>query len=257
MFDLTGKVALVTGSSQGLGGAIARCMADAGAHVVVNYVSDRSKEKAEKIAEYIRSKGHEALIIQADVSKEDAVKGMMDKIMAHFGRLDILVNNAGINSNHNLDTMEFDEWHRILNTNIDSAFLCSKYAVPIMREQKHGRIILISSVVGQQGALFGQVHYASSKAAQQGFARTLARSVAQDGITVNCVAPGTHMTETLEAILVTGNPERLQKAIDISLVKRLGTCEDIGYACVYLASDEANYVTGAVLDVNGGVYLRA
>ena len=152
MFDLTGKVALVTGSSQGLGGAIARCMADAGAHVVVNYVSDRSREKAEKVAEYIRSKGHEALIIQADVSKEEAVKSMMDQITAHFGRLDILVNNAGINSNHNIDTMEFDEWHRILNTNIDSAFLCSKYAVPIMRRQKHGRIILISSVVGPSAA---------------------------------------------------------------------------------------------------------
>lgn len=257
MFDLTGKVALVTGSSQGLGGAIARCMADAGADVVVNYVSDHSKEKAEKVAEYIRAKGRKALIIQADVSKENAVMAMMDQIVEEFGRLDILVNNAGINSNNNIDTLEFEEWHRILHTNIDSGFLCSKYAVPIMRRQKHGRIIMISSMVGQQGALFGQVHYASTKAAQQGFARTLARSVALDGITVNCVAPGTHMTETLEAILVTGNPERLQKAIDISCVKRLGSCEDIGYACVYLASDEANYVTGAVLDVNGGCYMRA
>ena len=257
MFDLTGRVALVTGSSQGLGGAIARCMADAGANVVVNYVSDRSKEKAEKIAEYIRSKGREALIIQADVSNEEAVKSMINQAVEHFGRLDILVNNAGINSNLTIDTMEFDEWHRIFNTNMDSGFLCCKHVLPIMREQKHGRIIMISSMVGQQGALFGQVHYASSKAAQQGFARTLARAVALDGITVNCVAPGTHMTETLEAILVTGNPERLQKAIDISCVKRLGTCEDIGYACVYLASDEANYVTGAVLDVNGGCYMRA
>ena len=257
MFDLTGKVALVTGSSQGLGAAIARCMADAGADVVINYVSESSKEKAEKAAEYVRGKGKTALVIQADVSKEEAVSAMMDAIVQKFGRLDILVNNAGINSNHNIDDLTFDEWHRVLNTDIDSGFLCSKYAVPIMRKQKHGRIIMISSMVGQQGALFGQVHYASAKAAQQGFARTLARSVALDGITVNCVAPGTHMTETLEAILVTGNPERLQKAIDISCVKRLGTCEDIGYACVYLASDEANYVTGAVLDVNGGCYMRS
>ena len=243
MFDLTGKVALVTGSSQGLGAAIARCMADAGADVVINYVSESSKKKAEKVADYARGKGKTALVIQADVSKEEAVFAMMDAILQKFGRLDILVNNAGINSNYNIDDLTFDEWHRVLNTDIDSGFLCSKYAVPIMRKQ--------------QGALFGQVHYASAKAAQQGFARTLARSVALDGITVNCVAPGTHMTETLEAILVTGNPERLQKAIDISCVKRLGTCEDIGYACVYLASDEANYVTGAVLDVNGGCYMRS
>jgi NAD(P)-dependent dehydrogenase (short-subunit alcohol dehydrogenase family) len=248
MFDLTGKVALVTGSSQGLGGAIARCMADAGAHVVVNYVSDRSKEKAEKIAEYVRSKGHEALIIQADVSKEESVKAMMNQIVAHFGRLDILVNNAGINSNHNIDTMEFDEWHRILNTNIDSAFLCSKYAVPIMREQQHGRIILISSVVGQQGALFGQVHYASSKAAQQGFARTLARSVAQDGITVNCVAPGVIETE-MNGLL---DQETKDALAEETPLERMGTPADVAEAIWFLASQGGSFFTGQVLAPNGG-----
>ena len=143
------------------------------------------------------------------------------------------------------------------NTNITGGFLCSKYAIPVMQRNHFGRIIMTSSMTAQQGALFGQVHYASTKGAQQSFAKTLARTVALDGITVNCVAPGTHMTETLRDILVNSDPHRLDAAIARTPMGRVGTCEDVGYAVVYLASEEAGYVTGACIDVNGGCYMRS
>lgn len=257
MFELNGRVALVTGSSRGLGAAIAMCLAKAGADLALNYSSERSESDAQTLAERIRGLGRRAIVLRADVSKEEDVRLMIQTVQEQLGRLDILSCNAGINSNHNIYNMELTDWQRIQDTNITGAFLCCKYAVPIMTEQKYGRIILTSSVTGQQGALFGQVHYASTKAAQQGFARTLARTVAKDGITVNCVAPGTHMTETLNKILVESDPHRLDSVIAATPVGHIGSCEDIGYAVVYLASEEAAFVTGAVLDVNGGVYMRA
>lgn len=257
MFDLTGRVALVTGSSSGLGAAMARCLAEAGADVVINYTRENSLSKAETVAEYVRGQNRKAMIIRADVSKEEDVKAMMQKIDDEFGRLDILCNNAGVNSSHDIFDLELDEWQRVLDTNITGGFLCCKYAVPIMQRNHHGRIIMTSSVVAQQGTLFGQIHYGATKGAQQSFAKTLARTVAKDGITVNCVAPGTHMTETVRDILVNSDPHRLDAAIERTPLGRIGTCEDIGYAVVYLASDEANFVTGACLDVNGGCYMRA
>lgn len=257
MFDLTGRVALVTGSSQGLGAAIARCLSEAGADIVINYTSDSSKEKAEAVAEYVRSQGHRAMTVQADVSKEEQVIAMLEAVDREFGRLDILCNNAGVNSSRNIYDLELDEWQRILDTNITGTFLCCKYAVPMMKRNHFGRIIMTSSVVAQQGTLFGQIHYASTKGAQQSFAKTLARTVALDGITVNSVAPGTHMTETLKDILVNADPHRLDAVIERTPMKRVGSCEDIGYAVVYLASEEAGFVTGACIDVNGGAYMRA
>ena len=257
MFDLTGKVALVTGSARGLGAAMARCLAQAGADVAVNYTSAGSESKANEVAEYIRSLGRKAIVVQADVSKEEDVKAMIETVDKTFGRLDILCNNAGINSNHNIYDMELADWQRVQDTNITGGFLCSKYAIPVMKRNGYGRIIMTSSVVAQQGALFGQVHYASTKGAQLSFAKTLARTVAQDGITVNCIAPGTHMTETLNEILVKSDPHRLDAAIARTPLGRIGTCEDIGYAAVYLASEEACYVTGACIDVNGGCYMRS
>ena len=257
MFDLTGKVALVTGSSQGICAAMARCLAEAGADVAVNYTSEHSLEKAEKVAEYIRGKGRRAIIIRADVSKEEDVIRMIETVDKEFGRLDILCNNAGVNSNRNIYDMTLEDWQRVQNTNITGAFLCSKYAIPVMKRNHYGRIIMTSSVTAQQGALFGQVHYASTKGAQQSFAKTLARTVALDGITVNCVAPGTHMTETLHEILVNSDPHRLDAAIERTPMGKIGTCEDVAYAVVYLASEEAGYVTGACIDVNGGCYMRS
>ena len=256
MFDLNGKVALVTGSSAGLGAAIARCMADAGADVAVNYVSPSSAEKAERQAEYIRSKGRRAAVIQADVAKEADVRRMIDTVHREFGRLDILVNNAGINSNFNIDNMTLEAWQKIQDVNITGGFLCSKYALPVMREHAFGRIIMISSMVGEQGALFGQVHYAATKGAQMSFAKTLARTVAKENITVNSIAPGVHMTETLHEILVESDPHRMDKTIPMIPLGRLGTCEEVGYAAVFLASEEASYITGLTVDVNGGMYMR-
>ncbi len=257
MFDLTGKVALVTGSSSGLGAAMARCLAEAGADVAVNYTSERSLSKAENVAEYIRSKGRRAIIVRADVSNEEAVKEMVETIDREFGRLDILCNNAGLNSSHDIYDLTLDEWNRIMQTNVGGAFLCSKYAIPIMKRGGYGRIIMTSSIVAQQGTLFGQIHYGASKGAQQSFAKTLARTVALDGITVNCVAPGSHLTETLQDILINSDPHRIDATIERIPMKKLGTCEDVGYAVVFLASEEAGYITGACIDVNGGAYMRA
>lgn len=257
MFDLTGKVALVTGSSQGLGAAMARCLSEAGADVAVNYTSERSREKAEAVAEYVRAQGRRAMIVRADVSREEDVIAMMEAVDKELGRLDILCNNAGVNSSHDIYDLELKEWQRILDTNITGAFLCSKYAIPLMKRGGYGRIIMTSSMVAQQGTLFGQVHYGASKGAQQSFAKTLARTVAKDGITVNCVAPGTHMTETLKDILVNSDPHRLDAAISLNPMGKIGSCEDVGYAVVYLASEEAGFVTGACIDVNGGSYMRA
>lgn len=256
LFDLTGKVALVTGSSQGLGAAMARCLAETGADVAVNYTSARSLEKAEKVAEYIRSKGRKAIIIHADVSKEADVIRMIETVDKEFGRLDILCSNAGINSSYDIYDLTLEEWQRIQDVNITGTFLACKYALPVMKRNHYGRIIVTSSVVGQQGALFGQVHYAATKGALQSFAKSLARTVVGDGITVNSIAPGTHMTETWNEI-VGSHPERLEAAVARIPMGRLGTCEDIGYAAAYLASEEANYITGACLDVNGGLYMRA
>ncbi len=257
MFDLTGKVALVTGSSSGLGAAMARCLAEAGADVAVNYTSERSLSKAENVAEYIRSKGRRAIIVRADVSNEEAVKEMVETIDREFGRLDILCNNAGLNSSHDIYDLTLDEWNRIMQTNVGGAFLCSKYAIPVMKRGGYGRIIMTSSIVAQQGTLFGQIHYGASKGAQQSFAKTLARTVALDGITVNCVAPGSHLTETLQDILINSDPHRIDATIERIPMKKLGTCEDVGYAVVFLASEEAGYITGACIDVNGGAYMRA
>ena len=134
MFDLTGKVALVTGSSSGLGAAMARCLSEAGADVAINYTSERSREKAEKVAEYVRAQNRRDIVIRADVSKEAEVAAMMETVVNELGRLDILCNNAGINSNHNIYDLTLEEWQRIQDTNITGVFLCSKYAVPLMKK---------------------------------------------------------------------------------------------------------------------------
>lgn len=257
MFDLTGKVALVTGSSSGLGAAMARCLAEAGADVAVNYTSEKSLAKAEQVAEYIRAQGRRAFIVRADVSCEEDVINMINAVDEHFGRLDILCNNAGRNSSFDIYDLTLDEWKKIMDTNINGAFLCSKYAIPVMKRNHYGRIIMTSSIVAQQGTLFGQVHYGASKGAQQSFAKTLARTVALDGITVNCVAPGSHLTETLQEILINSDPHRIDATIERIPMKKLGSCEDVGYAVVFLASEEAGYITGACIDVNGGAYMRA
>ncbi|MBQ9848529.1 MAG: 3-oxoacyl-ACP reductase FabG [Clostridia bacterium] len=250
MFSLKGKVALVTGSSRGIGRGIAISLAEAGADVVVNYAGNA--KAAEECADIIRSKGQKALVIQADVSEEDQVKAMFAEIMKEFGRLDILVNNAGTSQDKDIFAMDKADWDRIIKTNLTSGMLCSKSAMEIMSEQKCGRIIFISSVVGERGALYGHIHYAATKSGQIGMTKTLARTAAPYNITVNAIAPGFIATELF---LQTHGEEEMKK-LAASVPLGIGSLEDIGAAAVYLASDEARYVTGATLDVNGGNNFR-
>lgn len=250
MFDLTGKIALVTGSSRGIGKGIALAFAKQGADVIVNCAG--SLPAAEATAEEIRALGRKALVCRADVSEPDQVSEMFEKIMKEFGRLDILVNCAGTSQDKNIYEMTIEDWDRIIKTNLTSGMLCSKKAMEIMRDQKYGRIIFISSVVAERGALFGHVHYAATKAGQIGIVKSMARTGAPLGITVNAIAPGLIRTELLVKTHGVEGVEELGANIPLGL----GRPEDVGAAAVYLASDEAKYVTGATIDVNGGANFR-
>ena len=250
MFELNGKIALVTGSARGIGKGIALALAKAGADVVVNCLG--SKDRAEAVAEEIRSMGRRSIAVRADVSDEKEAGMLFDTIMETFGRLDILVNNAGTSQPKDIFEMELADWDRIIKTNLTSGMLCAKRAMEIMREQKHGRIIFISSVVAERGALFGHTHYAATKGGQLAITKTLARTGAPYGITVNAIAPGIIKTE----LLVQTHGEEGVRELDAGIPLGLGSPEDIGSAAVYLASDEAAYVTGATLDVNGGANFR-
>lgn len=191
MFDLTGKTALVTGSSRGLGMGIAIALAKAGADIIINY--NNSENRAVEVKKQIEETGKKARIIKADVSDEAQVLHMFSQI----DKLDILVNNAGTSQDKDIFDIELSDWDRIIKTNLTSGFLCSKAAMKIMREQNHGRIIFISSIVGERGALFGHIHYAATKSGQLGIMKTLARTGAQYNITVNAIAPGIIETELL------------------------------------------------------------
>ena len=250
MFDLTGKIALVTGSSRGIGKGIALAFAKQGATVIVNCAN--SVGAAEKTAEEIRANGGMAAVMQADVGEEDQVLAMFDRIRKEFGRLDILVNCAGTSQDKDVFEMTKEDWDRIIRTNLTSGMLCSKQAMEMMRDQKYGRIIFISSVVAERGALFGHIHYAATKAGQIGIVKSMARTGAPLNITVNAIAPGLILTE----LLLKTHGEEGVKELGAGIPLGLGCPEDIGAAAVYLASDEASYVTGATLDVNGGANFR-
>ena len=258
MFDLSGKTALVTGSSRGLGAGMAFCLAEAGADVILNYTSESSASKAEALKEKILAMGRRCIVVQADVSSEEDVKRMAETIDNEFGVLDILCSNAGITtSGLDIDHLDYAEWQRVINTNLGGAFLVTKYTLPLIRKSKAGRIIYTSSIVAHQGALFGQVHYASTKGALISFAKTLARTLAPEKITVNTISPGTHLTEGIAQVHGTDAPnDRMAGIIAKIPLGYLGDDKDIGYGVVYLASDEAHYITGATLDVNGGFVMR-
>lgn len=250
MFSLSQKVVLVTGASRGLGAGIAHTLGRAGADVVVNYRS--SGDRAGEVVDQLQAFGRHALAVQADVSQEDDVQRLFATTHREFGRLDVLVNNAGTTLPEDILETSLENWQQIINTNLTSTFLCSKYALEIMRSQGSGRIINISSIVGQRGALYGHAHYAATKSGQIGLTKTVARTAAPYGITVNAIAPGLISTELL---FQTHGSEEIQKlSADIPL--GLGTAEDVGYAVLFLASDEARFITGATIDVNGGAYFR-
>lgn len=245
---LEGKKALVTGASRGIGRAIALAMAAEGADVVVNYAGSEAAAKA--VAAEIEAMGRKALVIQADISSNAAATAMIDQAVKEFGRLDILVNNAGITRDGLLMRMKEEDWDAVLTTNLKGVFNCTKAAIKYMMKQKAGHIVNISSVVGVNGNA-GQANYAAAKAGVIGFTKAVAKEVAARGITANAVAPGFIQTD-MTAVLNEKQVEAMQAGIPL---KRLGEPSDIAKAVVFLASDDANYITGQTLNVDGGMVM--
>lgn len=245
---LEGKKALVTGASRGIGRAIALALAAEGADVAVNYAG--SEAAAREVAAEIEAMGRKAVVIQADISSHEASIAMIDEVVKEFGRIDILVNNAGITRDGLLMRMKEADWDAVLTTNLKGVFNCTKAAVKYMMKQKSGRIVSISSVVGLMGNA-GQANYAAAKAGVIGFTKAVAKEVAARGINVNAVAPGfikTDMTSVLSEKVV----ENLVAGIPLN---RLGETEDIARAVLFLVSDDANYITGQTLHVDGGMVM--
>lgn len=250
MFDLTGKVSIVTGSSRGIGKGVAKKLAEAGSDIILNCYS--GGEEGELTKAEIEAIGRQVLLVRADVSKEEEVVSLFQNAMEFFGRVDVLVNNAGTSQDKDIFDTQLSDWEHILQVNLTSTFLCSKYAMEIMKKQIGGRIIQISSVVAERGAIHGHVHYAATKSGQIGFTKTLARTGAPFHITVNAIAPGVIETELLYKTHGAEGVQELAKTIPLGL----GKVEDIGAAAVFLASEEARYITGATLDINGGMHFR-
>ncbi|MDI9584639.1 MAG: 3-oxoacyl-ACP reductase family protein [Acidobacteriota bacterium] len=246
---LKDKVALVTGASRGIGRGIALEMAREGAAMAICHRN--SAEQADEVAGQVREFGVPCLVLQADVSSAGDVSRLFDAVRSEYGRLDVLVNNAGTSQPKTILEMTEEDWDFIIDTNLKSTFLCCRAAVPIMRDLGGGRIINMTSIVSRRGALYGHVHYAASKGGINAFTMTLARDVAKYGIIVNAVAPGIVETELLHETV--GDERIAQLSSEIPL--GLGTVEDIGRACVYLASDLCTQMTGNILDVNGGAHM--
>ena len=251
MGELSGKVALVTGSSRGLGKGVALVLAEKGADVVVNYNS--SREEAEEVCKAVREFDVQSICVQANVGKADDVQRLFSEIDAKFGKIDFLVNNAGTSRAENIFDITEENWDYILETNLKSVFLCSKAAMIRMRERKFGRIVNMSSMVAHQGALFGHVHYASTKGGILSFTKTLARTAAPYGITVNAVAPGIIKTELLFKTHGEDGVAKLASTVPLGL----GEMRDVGLSVAFLCGEGGNYLTGICLDVNGGMYMRA
>ncbi|KOY82647.1 3-oxoacyl-[acyl-carrier-protein] reductase [Lysinibacillus macroides] len=248
MRKLEGKVAVVTGASRGIGRAIALKLADEGAKVVVNYSG--SQAKAEEVVAMIQENGGEAIAVQASVSKVEEVTALMDAAVKTFGALDILVNNAGITRDNLLMRMKEDEWDDVVDTNLKGVFLCTKAVSRQMMKQRAGRIINISSIVGVAGNA-GQANYVAAKAGVIGLTKTTAKELASRNILVNAIAPGFIETEMTDQL-----PEDIKQGMltQIPLAK-LGQPEDIAKAVAFLASDEANYMTGQTLHIDGGMVM--
>ena len=247
--NLQDKIALVTGSSRGIGAAIASELAARGAFVVVNYRAD--KEGAECVANDIRGAGGECAVVQADVSDGQAAAGLVKETLSFKGRLDILVNNAGLTRDGLLMTMKEQDWDAVIRTNLTSVYQVTRPAVRSMMRKRRGAVINIASVVGLSGAA-GQTNYAASKAGLIGFTKALAREVGSRGITVNAIAPGfipTALTEVLPE-------EHVEHVIAQTPLGRMGTCAEVARATAFLASEDAVFITGQTLAVDGGLTMQ-
>jgi 3-oxoacyl-[acyl-carrier protein] reductase len=245
---LSGQIAVVTGASRGIGRAAALSLAQAGAYVIVNYRGNQAA--AEQSLAAIVEAGGKGELSQFDIAAEDQVEAAMKKIVDGQGKIDILVNNAGVTADNLLIRMKPADWDQVIGTNLKGTVLCTKIATRHMIGRRYGRIINISSVVGQMGNV-GQALYAASKAGIIGFTKTMAREVATRGVTVNAVAPGfieTDMTAKL--------PEKLREEFLKSIpLGRFGTCAEVAEMIVFLAGAGAGYITGQVFNVNGGLYM--
>ena len=245
--SLDARVALVTGASQGIGRACALELARSGARLAL---AARNREKLDEVAGEVASQGGFARVFPANVAQEDAIKAMAKAVLAEFGKIDILVNNAGITADQLLVRMKRADWDAVLNTNLTSAYLCMQQAVPSMLKQRWGRIINISSIFGQTGQA-GQANYAASKAGLIGLTMAIAREVGSRNITCNAVAPG-FIETAMTSVLV---DEIRRKALEAIPLGRVGTPEDVAGCVAFLASEKAAYITGHVLNVNGGMLM--
>ena len=244
--SLAGQIALVTGSSRGIGAVIARRMASAGAKVALNY--NARVDAAIEVRDSIASTGGEAMIIAGDVSDENQAEQTIKAVVREFGRIDILVNNAGIHRDRLLLRMTPDDFDQVLQVNLRGAFLCTKYVMPHLIRQHYGRVINMSSVVGLTGNP-GQANYAAAKAGLIGFTKAVAREVASRNVTVNAVAPGYIATGMVEDL----SEEQQKQILERIPMGRFGTSEDVAETILFLSSKGAGYLTGQVLTIDGGL----
>ncbi|MBZ5570519.1 MAG: 3-oxoacyl-[acyl-carrier-protein] reductase [Acidobacteriia bacterium] len=247
MMTLSGRVALVTGASQGIGRACALRLAEAGASVAA---AARNQEKLNELVQEITHKGGKAAAFPVDVGEEEQIKAALKAALAQFGKIDILVNNAGITRDQLVMRMKRPDWDSVLNTNLTSAYLCIQQVIGSMLKQRWGRIINITSIFGQMGQA-GQANYASSKAGLIGLTMAIAREVGSRNITCNAVAPG-FIETAMTSVLGEDMKQNALKAIPLG---RVGTPEDVAHAVAFLASEGASYITGHVLNVNGGMLM--
>jgi len=244
---LKGRVALVTGAARGIGRAVSLELASRGADVALNYHA--SRERAEELADELRAIGAICMIVQGDVARKDEAKRVVQTVLDCWKRLDIVVNNAGITRDRSLRKMTEEDWDEVIGVNLNGTFYCTKAALPAMIDQKFGRIINISSMVGQIGS-FGQANYSASKGAVIAFTKTVALEMARYNITANVIAPGYTATEMLSRV----PGETLDQLKEKIPLHRFGQPEEIGKAAAFLAS-EGDYITGQQLNINGGLYM--
>lgn len=246
--SLTGQIALVTGGSRGIGRAVVLALSGSGAYVVINYHGNQ--EAAEETLNLVTAKGGQGEILRFDVSIEHEIEEAAKIIVDRHQKIDILVNNAGVTSDNLLIRMKSEEWDHVIGTNLRGTVFCTKAVCRIMIRQRYGRIVNLSSVVGQMGNV-GQSLYAATKAGILGFTKSVAREIASRGITVNAVSPGFIKTEMTAQL-----PSQMQEEFLRSIpVGRFGTCEEVAEVVVFLAGSGAGYITGQVVNVNGGLYM--
>ncbi|MBN6205953.1 3-oxoacyl-[acyl-carrier-protein] reductase [Ralstonia pickettii] len=245
---LKGKIALVTGASRGIGRTIALELARRGANVAVNYAG--SEAKAEAVVEELKELGVEAFKIQADVSSETSVKEMVKEVINQFGSLDILVNNAGVTRDNLLMRMKEEEFDAVIQTNLKGVFLCTKAVTRQMMKQRYGRIVNVASIVGVSGNP-GQANYVAAKAGVIGLTKTAAKELASRNILVNAVAPGFISTDMTDVL----TEEQKEKMLAMIPLERLGSPEDVANVVRFLVSDDASYMTGQTLHIDGGMVM--